>query len=113
VFDLDAELDSLKQEASWQHGDRNARTLVQGPGLRLVLTTAKAGARIREHRTSAWVSIEAIDGHLQIHMPEQVMDLPRGHVLVLEPEMPHDVEALKESAFLLTIASTTENKAAT
>ena len=30
-FDLQTELTSLKQEASWERGDRNARTLVEEP----------------------------------------------------------------------------------
>ena len=47
-FDLEAELASLKQEASWQRGDRNARTLVEEPGFRVTPTALKAGTRIRE-----------------------------------------------------------------
>jgi quercetin dioxygenase-like cupin family protein len=105
VFDLAAELSSLHQEPSWQRGDRNGRTLVEEPGFRLVLTAAKAGTRIREHRTPAHVSIETVRGHLRIHVLDQVVDLPNGHVLVLDRDVPHDVESVEESAFLLTIAS--------
>ena len=43
-FDLAQELAVLQQEPSWQHGDRNARTLVEAPGLRVVLTVLKIGA---------------------------------------------------------------------
>src|SRR4051812_27039083 len=50
-FDLAQELAVLQQEPSWQHGDRNARTLVEAPGLRVVLTVLKVGAHIREPRT--------------------------------------------------------------
>jgi hypothetical protein len=78
VFDVSAELDSLHTEASWQRGDRNARTLVEEPGFRLVLAAARAGTRIQEHRTPGWVSIETVAGHLQVHVAEQVVDLPRG-----------------------------------
>jgi hypothetical protein len=35
---------------------------------------------------------------------EKVIDLPAGHMLALERGLPHDVEALEDSAFLLTIA---------
>jgi quercetin dioxygenase-like cupin family protein len=105
VFDLSAEVNSLHHEAAWQRGDRNARTLVEEPGFRLVLTAAKAGTRIREHRTPARVGIETITGHLRIHLSLQVVELPKGHILVLDREVPHEVEALEESAFLLTLAS--------
>jgi quercetin dioxygenase-like cupin family protein len=105
-FNLDDELASLRQEPSWLRSDRNARTLVEEPGFRMVLTALKAGTRVREHRTVGWLSIQTTLGHLRIHLPEREVDLPRGRVLVLEPNVPHDVEALEiDSAFLLTVAT--------
>ena len=50
-FDVATELAILKQEPSWQRGDRNARTLVDAGGFRRVLTALKMGARLREHHT--------------------------------------------------------------
>src|SRR5690349_15630893 len=45
-FDIQNELRTLKQEASWERGDRNARTLVEQGGLRLVLTALKSRASL-------------------------------------------------------------------
>ena len=104
-FDLETELRSLKEEPSWQRGDRNARTLVEEPAFRLTLTVLKPGTRVREHRTDGWVSIQTTQGHLRVHLPEHEVDLPVGRVVVLEPSVQHDVEAVDaESAFLLTVA---------
>ena len=104
-FDLATELASLKDEASWVRGDRNARTLVEEVAFRVTLTVLKAGTRVREHRTDGWVSIQTTHGHLRVHLPEREVDLPAGRVVVLEPGVPHDVEALDvETAFLLTLA---------
>jgi quercetin dioxygenase-like cupin family protein len=104
-FDLETELSSLKQEPSWMRGDRNARTLVEEPAFRVTLTALKAGTRVREHHTDGWVSIQTTQGHVRVHLPERVVDLPTGRVVVLEPGVSHDVEALEvESAFLLTVA---------
>jgi quercetin dioxygenase-like cupin family protein len=105
-FDLETEFGSLTQEASWQRGDRNARTVVEEPGFRVTLTALKPGTRVREHRTDGWLSIQTTRGHIRVHLPDREADLPTGHVLVLEPNVPHDVEALEvESAFLLTVAT--------
>jgi quercetin dioxygenase-like cupin family protein len=105
-FDMDTELGSLKQESSWQRGDRNARTLVEEPGLRVTLTALKAGTLVREHRADGWVSIQTTHGHLRVHLPQREVDLPAGHLLVLDRGVRHDVEALdQESAFLLTVAT--------
>jgi quercetin dioxygenase-like cupin family protein len=103
-FDLRAELASLRGEASWQGGDRNARTLVEEPTLRIVLVVMKRGARLREHDAHGPVSVHALAGLLRLRLPSQSVDLPAGHLLTLEREVPHDVEALEDSAFLLTIA---------
>jgi quercetin dioxygenase-like cupin family protein len=105
-FDLAVELALLKQEPSWVRGDRNARTLVEAPGLRLTLTVLRLGTRIREHRTDGWVCIETTRGHLRVQAGEREVDLPAGHLVVLDRGVPHDVEAVEdESAFLLTIAT--------
>jgi quercetin dioxygenase-like cupin family protein len=103
-FDLDAELASLRQEPSFQRGDRNGRTLVEETGFRVTLTALKAGTIVSEHRTRGWVSIQTTAGHLRIKLPDRVVDLPMGRLLVLDQNVPHDVEALEESAFLLAIA---------
>jgi quercetin dioxygenase-like cupin family protein len=104
AFDLNEELASLKQEASWQRGDRNARTLVQEPGFRLVLTVLKAGAQMKAHRAAGWASVQSIEGHLRLQSGDQIVELPLGRLLVLEPDVVHNVEAMEESAFLLSIA---------
>jgi quercetin dioxygenase-like cupin family protein len=103
-FDMATELATLKQEPSWQRGDRNARTLVDAGGFRMVLTALKMGARLREHQTPGWVSIYTTTGHLLVRAADHEVDLPINHVLVLARDEPHDVEALEDSSFLLTVA---------
>ncbi len=102
-FDLDAELASLRAEPSYQRGDRDARTLVDEPGFGVVLTALKDGTTLRAHRTDGWVQVQALAGELRLHVGEQTVDLARGHIVVLEPRVSHDVQAIGESAFLLTI----------
>jgi quercetin dioxygenase-like cupin family protein len=102
-FDLDAEINQLRTEDAWQ-GGRNSKTLVKHPDLRVVLTVLKAGARLHEHRAAGRISVQAVAGHIQMHVDDKVFDLPPNHLLALERVIAHDVEALEDSAFLLTIA---------
>jgi hypothetical protein len=39
-----------------------------------------------------------------MHVESKALDLPADHLLMLERAIAHDVEALEDSAFLLTIA---------
>jgi quercetin dioxygenase-like cupin family protein len=103
-FDLADEIASLKREPSWQKGDRNSRTLVHESQLRIIVTTMKAGARLHEHRTEGAVSIQTIQGHVRLSTAQGVVDLPEGRLVAVRSGVSHDLEALDESAFLLTIA---------
>jgi quercetin dioxygenase-like cupin family protein len=103
-FDLAQEIAVLQQEASWQRGDRNARTLVQEPNLRIVLTVLKGGARIHEHKTDRPVMIQTLRGYVRVESPDETIDLLAGRLMTLQPDVPHDLEAIELSAFLLTIA---------
>jgi quercetin dioxygenase-like cupin family protein len=102
-FDLNAEIEQLRREPAWQNG-RNSKTLVKQPDFRLVLTVLRAGVRIASHRASGRISVQALGGHIRMHLPDRAVDLPAGRLLALDRAVPHDVEALTDSAFLLSIA---------
>jgi len=104
TFDLGAELEQLRQEESYRAGDRNARTLVKEGGLRIVLTALQAGARLREHSAPGPISVQTLAGRIRLHAADETVDLPVGGLLALDRNVAHDVEALEDSAFLLTIA---------
>jgi quercetin dioxygenase-like cupin family protein len=102
-FDVARELEQLHREAVWDSG-QNARTLVKYDRLRIVLVALKAGARMPQHRTDGQISIQTVVGHIQVRAQGRTFELRTGGLLALEQGLPHDVEALEASAFLLTIA---------
>ncbi len=105
IFALPEEAERLRQEASWQRGDRNARTLVKESGPRVTLVALKAGARIAQHKASGRLTIQTVSGYLRCQAAGTDTDLPAGHLLALEQNVAHEVEAIEDSVFLLTIAS--------
>src|SRR5579872_1769552 len=102
-IDLTGEVDQLHREPEWNRG-QNAKTLVKYEDFRVVLTVLKAHARLPGHQTEGRISIQAVAGHIQVRAQGRTFDLPTGRLLALDQGLPHDVEALEESAFLLTIA---------
>jgi quercetin dioxygenase-like cupin family protein len=102
-FDLQQQIDEIRQEAYWQSG-RNSKTIVKYGDFRIVLTAIKKGTTIREHHSDGRISVQTVVGHIRMHAAGKEFDLPSGHLLVLDRGMRHDVEALEDSAFLLTIA---------
>ena len=97
------ELEQLHGEPEWNSG-QNAKTLVKYEDFRVVLTALKARARLPGHQTRARISIQTVAGHILVRAEGRTFDLPTGTLLALDRDLPHDVEALEESAFLITIA---------
>jgi quercetin dioxygenase-like cupin family protein len=108
-FDLIAEIKMLREELLGQSSGRSARTLVKHPDFRVVLIALKAGTQMHEHHATARISVQTIAGHIRLHLAERTVDLPAGHILALDQCLRHDVEALEDSAFLLTAAWPPEN----
>jgi quercetin dioxygenase-like cupin family protein len=104
TFDLAHEVARLHEESSWRQGDRNARTLLKESDFRIVLVALRAGGRMEQHRAAGRISIQTLAGRLRLHAPGHTVELPVGRLMSLESDIPHDVEALEDGAFLLTIA---------
>jgi quercetin dioxygenase-like cupin family protein len=103
-FDLAAEIEQLNNEEHWLKGGRISKTLVKHSDFRIVLMFMKAGTLMQEHKTDARISIHALSGRLLIKLDRETVLLPAGHLLVLEKGLSHDVKALEESVFLLSIS---------
>lgn len=100
------ELEKLKKAPSWQReSGRSAETLVKYDEFRIVLVRMKPGSYMSHHKAEGPISIHAIQGKVRVHLSEDRMeDLKPGDLLTLDRCLEHDVEAVEESAFLLTIA---------
>lgn len=96
---------NLREQDAWQaESGRTARTLVKYPDLRIVLVSMKANTRLKQHKTDARFAILALGGHVRLHLPEASAEVPAGELLAVDRGVPHDVEAVRQSTFLLIIA---------
>jgi quercetin dioxygenase-like cupin family protein len=104
-IDLERELQQLRREDSWQRETgRSSKTLAKYPDFRIVLILMKGGTRMRQHRAEGRISIQQLKGQVCIHLADRKVTVSTGHLLVLDCGVLHDVEALEESALLLTIS---------
>lgn len=102
-FNLAAEMQQLESEHPWQSG-RNAKTIVKFPDFRVILIMMRRQSRIPDHHADGRVSVHTLSGHIRLQLSGRSVDVPAGQMLVLDHGVRHDVEALEDSAFLLTIA---------
>jgi quercetin dioxygenase-like cupin family protein len=105
---LAEEIEKLRAAPGWQDASgRSSATLVKHEDFRVVLTLMKQGGRISHHRARGSISIQTILGKVRLLVSGcDVCELGAGDVLALQSNLEHDVEALEESAFLLTMAGT-------
>jgi quercetin dioxygenase-like cupin family protein len=101
-FDLNARRKILSTEP--QQAGHTADTIVKYPDLRIVLITMRAGAQLKEHRTAGSISVQTLSGHISLRTPDGTIDLPIGQLLTIAGDVPHSVDAIADSTFLLTIA---------
>ncbi len=97
---IDAE---MRREDAYHREGHTGRTLVREQDLRIVLVVMKAGARLAEHQANDTASLQTLSGNVRLKLPEKAIELPAGRLLVLERGLRHDVEAISECAFLLTL----------
>ena len=104
-IDFERELQQLRQEDSWQRETgRSSKTLAKYPDFRIVLILMKSGTRMRQHKAEGRVSVQLFEGLVCVHLADRKVNVSGGHLLVMDGGVPHDVEALEESALLLTIS---------
>jgi quercetin dioxygenase-like cupin family protein len=104
-FNLSDELCRLREEDSWTRGSgRSSRTLAKYPDFRIVLVLMKPGSEMKEHHADGRISIQSIQGRVRLQLPEQAVELSGGELMCLESGIHHDVKAIEESAFLITVS---------
>ena len=105
VLDLDLKTlaAQLRHEVAWSDG-RNSRTLVKHGDFRMILTVMKTGTRLHRHHARGTVLIQVLSGQIRARILEEIVEVPAGHALSLDPNLEHEIEAVDESALLITIA---------
>lgn len=111
VFDLVDLTREMCGEAEYNHGHGHAaRTIVRTRDLRVVLIAIRAGAHIAEHVAQATAAIQVVSGRVRIRLPrlarqheDRFEELSPGRLLAIERGLAHTVEALEDSALLVTL----------
>ncbi len=94
------EIARLKRGALWAGGDRAAEGLAKNGELSVTLIALKRGAALKEHQARGTVAVTVLAGAIRLNGANYAA----GDVAVIDRGIPHAVEALEESALLLTAA---------
>jgi quercetin dioxygenase-like cupin family protein len=102
-FDFAHEAELLRAEELWSSHGHNARTLIKFPEFRLVLMVLRAGSHRKERESEHRVALHVLEGRLRLHVPTEDVELAGNQLLALDRDIPCEMQALEDSAFLLWV----------
>jgi quercetin dioxygenase-like cupin family protein len=108
-FDLPREIADSAKKKPWPSG-HFAKTLFKNSDFRVVLISMERVARLNAHHADGTISIHVLQGAIRLNAQGKTHDLRASSLFTLAPSIKHDVEALEDSAFLLTISWPTGEK---
>lgn len=105
AIDLLAELAVLRDGDAYSTADHAAHTVAKQSGIRVVLIALKPGGRMNEHHADAPITVQGLQGAVNFTVGDQTLRLTRDALVTVAAGMLHSVEAIEESAFLLTMGA--------
>jgi len=103
VYNLDTALKELRAEAHPARNGHRQKTIFHRVPVTKVLFAFDAGGALANHSAHGLVTIHVLEGRLMVQADEQDHELNAGEILILSPDVPHDVRASQASAMLLTV----------
>ena len=96
------EIARLKDATEWVSRDRHAVSLVKDDALNVLLMMLKKGSHLHEHRTKGPITVQVVSGSVRFGGGSEHRVIAAGEIVALDRGIPHSVEALDESALILT-----------
>jgi len=103
AVDVRAEIARLKSEPAWADNDRHGSSLVKGDGINVALMMLKKGSKLQEHHTRAPITVQVIEGKINFVAKSKSQIAAAGTIVALDRAIEHSVEAVEESAIVLTV----------
>lgn len=98
------EIAHLRDAAEWTSGDRHAVSLVKDDALNVLLMILKKGSHLHEHSTKGPITVQVVSGSVRFSSGSDHRTISAGEIVALDRDIPHRLEALDESALILTTA---------
>lgn len=101
-FSLEKEVQTVRAELAAVPA-RVARTLVKEGSLRVTVVGVNPGGSLRSHRADGPITIQVMDGEIEIETDGHTRPLSRGMLFALNAGITHSVRSARGGIFLLTV----------
>ena len=89
-------------EDGWEQTDCNGITLFKTDNLTTVLICMHTGSRIGENSIDGTVTLQVMEGEVELTANSEVLTLHAGQIVMLHHEVTHSLLATEETVVLLT-----------
>jgi quercetin dioxygenase-like cupin family protein len=109
LSDLALLIANMKNERSWDEGELKSAILLKSPAKKIVLTVLHKGTQIRSFQSNDSVTIQVIEGNLQLNYGNKSFSLRKGEILIINEKVNYKINSVNDSAFLMILTSGKEN----
>lgn len=102
-MDLKEYIKTIRSEKLYQERDVSSMTIYKSETVRLVLMALHKNAVIKRHIANGTITVQVLDGEIQFSTDDQELILKEHDTIALHKLIPHEVKAVKESVFLLSL----------
>ncbi|HNR30772.1 MAG TPA: hypothetical protein PKI11_07765 [Candidatus Hydrogenedentes bacterium] len=96
-------IEQVRKEPAFADAGRSGLTLVRDPAMTVVLTVMRAGATLAEHRAPGPITVVVLEGSISFASGARRTTLRQGMGAVCARGLPHTVEAIEDTAFLIIL----------
>jgi quercetin dioxygenase-like cupin family protein len=103
-FAIPDEIERIRTGPQWSASRKGSITLAKTDAIRVVLMVLSKGMVLREHEAEGSITVSVAQGSIRFDARGERLTLSSGGLLTLGGGIRHEVEALEDSAFVITIA---------
>ena len=102
-FDVNQEMAESERKKPWPMG-YYAKSLFKKSDMRILLISMEKGSVLKEHHADGAISVQILKGSVRFAAQGTEHELQIGTVVTLAASIKHHVEALDDSALLVTLS---------
>lgn len=102
-MDLNNFIGQIKDEITWATTDHNSITIFKSDNTTIVLIGMHQNAELKKHKAYGNIHVQVLEGKINFSTEQQTVSLQKGQMIALKADIPHSVQALEDSFFLLTV----------
>ena len=103
AMDLNNFILQIKHEITWATTDHNSITIFKSDNTTVVLIGMHQHGELKKHKAYGDIHVQVLEGKINFCTEQQTVSLQKGQMIALKADIPHSVQALEDSFFLLTV----------